>query len=423
MKSQQQNKKPMKIKKSFNRLDFDKDFNRREQRYNLNTNFNNNSYVNSNNSNGLLESPSTSSKQLFDPKRDDPVRFSVLKRNQDASSTPSTSSFRTFSTSNDSDINERQRDKERERRKRRDARSQSSKDSNSRGSSGSGSKKDKSKQDDSGSAFLTQLKRAYKDIMDTENKLSDERRFLIDFNNQQPKIGLFGKETDSDDAIWFRLSNKHKSLADAYHNFLSTSLAPHTPTSLHALPQKYNIPTRLWQNAFHGLLEKMRASLSLPNNLTRLSNKSTMIDNKVLDHLSDFVYHAYAFYTNLLEEPCLSPFKASWIEALGDLARYRMAVASIESNYNPPPGNFTTPKPPTHNLKNKDENEDDLSDDIVASVGLPALKQGGFDIDERDQWRLVAREWYGQGLRDMPGEFKAILINKNFKLISNCRHW
>ncbi|TIB71831.1 hypothetical protein E3Q23_03635 [Wallemia mellicola] len=322
-------------------------------------------------------------KLLFDPKKHDPLKFNHLnkKKSNDGYSLSTTSS--TIDDSRD-----HYKDKEKQRRKRRDARSQSSHDSKS--SNNSNSKKSK---DEPTSAFLVQLKRAYRDIMDTENKLIDERRLAT----TSSKVSLFGQKSN-DDLNWIRLVNKHKALADAYHNFLATSLAPHTPTSLHALPQKYNIPTRLWQNAFHGLLEKMRSSLN-PNN-----------PNNTLDHLSDFVYHAYAFYTNLLEEPVLSPFKASWIEALGDLARYRMAVSSIESanSSNSPtslPTSFTTPAPASPNEARIDDSQNDRPPAAmeVASVGLPALRAGGFDIEDRHLWRQVARDWYGQGLRDMPG--------------------
>ena len=48
------------------------------------------------------------------------------------------------------------------------------------------------------------------------------------------------------------------------------------------------------------------------------------------EHLQDFIYYAYTFYTGLLEEPTLNSFKSGWpLEALGDLTWYRMAVASM----------------------------------------------------------------------------------------------
>ena len=48
-----------------------------------------------------------------------------------------------------------------------------------------------------------------------------------------------------------------------------------------------------------------------------------------MEHLQDFIYYAYIFYTGLLEEPTLVSFKSGWLEALGDLAWYWMAVAAM----------------------------------------------------------------------------------------------
>jgi len=48
-----------------------------------------------------------------------------------------------------------------------------------------------------------------------------------------------------------------------------------------------------------------------------------------LEHLQDFIHYAYIFYTGLLEDPTLVSFKSGWLEALGDLAWYRMPVAAM----------------------------------------------------------------------------------------------
>ena len=48
-----------------------------------------------------------------------------------------------------------------------------------------------------------------------------------------------------------------------------------------------------------------------------------------LEHLQDYIYYSYTFYTGLLEESTLSSFKSNWLEALGDLARYKMAVSAM----------------------------------------------------------------------------------------------
>lgn len=137
-------------------------------------------------------------KLLFDPKKHDPLKFNHLNKKK---STDGYSLSTTSSTLDDSFSRDHYKDKEKQRKKRRDARSQSSHESKS--SNNSNSKKSK---DEPTSAFLVQLKRAYRDIMDTENKLIDERRLAI---TSSSKISLFGQKSN-DDLNWIRLVNKHK---------------------------------------------------------------------------------------------------------------------------------------------------------------------------------------------------------------------
>ena len=69
---------------------------------------------------------------------------------------------------------------------------------------------------------------------------------------------------------------------------------------------KYNIIVCLWTYAFHKLLESLHhAAFASP---------------LALEHLQDFIYYAYIFYTGLLEEPTLVFFEPEWLEALGDFA-------------------------------------------------------------------------------------------------------
>ncbi|KAG6372133.1 hypothetical protein JVT61DRAFT_7917 [Boletus reticuloceps] len=134
---------------------------------------------------------------------------------------------------------------------------------------------------------------------------SDESRFLLhararDVSNEEPE-----------QQKWLKLISDHKQLADMMHNLMEISLAPSVPTSLRVIPTKC---IRLWTHAFHRLLEALRhASFASP---------------LALEHLQDFIYFAYTFYTGLLEEPTLKSFRAGWLEALG-VARYRMAVAAM----------------------------------------------------------------------------------------------
>ena len=48
-----------------------------------------------------------------------------------------------------------------------------------------------------------------------------------------------------------------------------------------------------------------------------------------LKHLQDFIYYTCTFYTGILEEKSLHPFCVGWLEALGDLAHYYLAVAAM----------------------------------------------------------------------------------------------
>ncbi|KAK6974709.1 hypothetical protein R3P38DRAFT_2583725, partial [Favolaschia claudopus] len=105
---------------------------------------------------------------------------------------------------------------------------------------------------------------------------------------------------------WKRQIEDHKGWTCREHSqsLLRISLAPSIPASLRNIPTKYNIITRLWTFAFHKLLDSLRSFTS----------------PLALEHLQDFIYHAYTFYTGLLEEASLDPFKSGWLEALGDLA-------------------------------------------------------------------------------------------------------
>jgi hypothetical protein len=75
---------------------------------------------------------------------------------------------------------------------------------------------------------------------------------------------------------------------------------------------------RLWSIGFHRMIVTLRcASATSPN---------------ALEILTDFIYYAYKFYTELLEEHNLHTFRGKWLEALGDPASYCMAVAIHEQS-------------------------------------------------------------------------------------------
>jgi hypothetical protein len=200
-------------------------------------------------------------------------------------------------------------------------------------------------------------------------------------------------------------------------NLLEISLAPSVPASLRNIPTKYNIIIRLWTYAFHKLLESHR----------RASFSSSL----ALEHLQDLIYYAYTFYTGLLEEQTLSKFKSGWLEALGDLARYRMAVAAmvtssmgggtaltsdvmrraaavLSPNLNIDPGDsppISDSKPPAPPKSISDAPAARIDDSPSPSVGIAAARLLDGE-PEKERWRGIARDWYGAGLQDTPGTGK-----------------
>ncbi|KAK7043684.1 hypothetical protein VNI00_008295 [Paramarasmius palmivorus] len=349
-------------------------------------------------------------RQLFDPRKDDPVRFQVLSRPQQQGQRPTPtpkSSGEYISASSTSSY----------------AASQISStftlSSNTDGSSTSSALFDQQgKPHDEGSGtniFAVQLKKLYRLITTLELKVQKEEESDKDSRDNN-RILLKGKspQTEDDEAEkekekWVRQIEDHKKLVETIHNLLEISLAPSVPASLRNIPTKYNIVVRLWTFGFHKLLENLRrASFSSP---------------LALEHLQDFIYYAYTFYTGLLEEPPLAAFKSGWLEALGDLARYRMMVAAMITGGTTSGSTLTATNvaEASARLAKADAAEDQLGvpaapdaksvsdapaaridDSPSPSVGVAAAR--ALEIEpEVERWRTIARDWYGKGLADQPG--------------------
>ncbi|KII90159.1 hypothetical protein PLICRDRAFT_124089 [Plicaturopsis crispa FD-325 SS-3] len=217
------------------------------------------------------------------------------------------------------------------------------------------------------------------------------------------------KEVTDDQDKWKAVIHDHKKLAEMMHNLLELSLALSVPASLRNIPTKYNIIIRLWTHAFHKLLEALR----------RASFNSPL----ALEHLQDFIYYAYTFYTGLLEEQTLKGFRSDWLEALGGLARYRMAVAAMVTGSGSGSGALTAaavssssaaaaemseppevPKAPSTKSVS-DAPAARIDDSPSPSVGIAAAQL--LDVEpEKERWRGIAREWYSAGLTDTPGTGK-----------------
>ena len=76
---------------------------------------------------------------------------------------------------------------------------------------------------------------------------------------------------------------------------------------MNRLAVRYEMAARLWRHGIHSFLELLRNRLPAS-----------------LDYMLAFIYLAYSMMTLLLET--VSAFEDTWIECLGDLGRYRMAI-------------------------------------------------------------------------------------------------
>ena len=112
---------------------------------------------------------------------------------------------------------------------------------------------------------------------------------------------------DFDQARWQALIGLHRKLLYEHHDFLMATQHPSATPALRALPTKHSMPARMWKHAIHGFLEVLRHRRP-----------------ELQDYIVNFIYLAYSMVTLLYET--VTAYLDNWIECLGDLARYRMAI-------------------------------------------------------------------------------------------------
>jgi hypothetical protein len=96
--------------------------------------------------------------------------------------------------------------------------------------------------------------------------------------------------------------------ADLYiADFFLASQHPSASPALRRLASKYAMPARMWRHGIHSFLELLRHRLPAS-----------------LEHMLTFIYLAYSMMALLYET--VPAFEETWIECLGDLGRYRMAI-------------------------------------------------------------------------------------------------
>ncbi|KAF2634306.1 hypothetical protein P280DRAFT_371236, partial [Massarina eburnea CBS 473.64] len=133
---------------------------------------------------------------------------------------------------------------------------------------------------------------------------------------------------------WQALIALHRTLLHEHHDFFLASQHPSASPALRRLAAKYAMPARMWKHGIHSFLELLRRRL--PDSL---------------DYMLAFIYLAYQMMALLYET--VPAFEDTWIECLGDLGRYRMAI------------------------------EDE-------------------DIRDRETWAAVARSWYSKAADKNP---------------------
>jgi hypothetical protein len=109
------------------------------------------------------------------------------------------------------------------------------------------------------------------------------------------------------DQQWQALIALHRTLLHEHHDLFLASQHPSASPGLKRLAERYAMPARMWRYGIHSFLELLRHRLPAS-----------------LDHMLTFIYMAYSMMALLLES--VPTFEETWIECLGDLARYRMTV-------------------------------------------------------------------------------------------------
>jgi hypothetical protein len=106
---------------------------------------------------------------------------------------------------------------------------------------------------------------------------------------------------------WQALIALHRTLLHEHHDFFLASQHPSASPALRRLASKYAMPARMWRHGIHSFLELLRHKLP-----------------ESLEHMLSFIYLSYSIMALLYET--VPTFEETWIECLGDLGRYRMAI-------------------------------------------------------------------------------------------------
>ncbi|KAK0632258.1 hypothetical protein B0T14DRAFT_559970 [Immersiella caudata] len=147
--------------------------------------------------------------------------------------------------------------------------------------------------------LVAEVKGIYAGLVMVENK-------CIEVDNAQ-NTQNDPNNTKLNNEQWQALIALHRTLLHEHHDFFLASQHPSASPALRRLASKYAMPARMWRHGIHSFLELLRHRLPAS-----------------LEHMLTFIYLAYSMMALLYET--VPAFKETWIECLGDLGRYRMAI-------------------------------------------------------------------------------------------------
>ncbi|RBR07666.1 uncharacterized protein FIESC28_10565 [Fusarium coffeatum] len=159
--------------------------------------------------------------------------------------------------------------------------------------------RDKPAQHISQKQLVAEVKGIYAGFIMVETKCIEVDNTNSDKNNSKTDSKL-------NDEQWQALIALHLTLLHEHHDFFLASQYPSASPASQRLATKYAMPARMWRHGIHSFLELLRHS------------------SKSLDHMLTFLYLAYSVVALLYET--VPAFEDTWIECLGDLGQYRMAL-------------------------------------------------------------------------------------------------
>ncbi|KAI3532055.1 hypothetical protein CABS02_13965 [Colletotrichum abscissum] len=146
--------------------------------------------------------------------------------------------------------------------------------------------------------LVAEVKGIYAGLVMVESKCIEVDNAQSSNNETNPKLNH---------EQWQALIALHRTLLHEHHDFFLASQHPSASPALRRLASKYAMPARMWRHGIHSFLELLRHRLPAS-----------------LEHMLTFIYLAYSMMALLYET--VPTFEDTWVECLGDLGRYRMAI-------------------------------------------------------------------------------------------------